>query len=377
MLSLAEFVVWVVGVSVLVFVFIPIRGHRGPLDDEESELEPGELLPYTPPPAEPQAKRSAFKAYRLTNTTFLIIEVDDIYSEHPYIYAKLVPEADTILLLDTGCGGASSDRTVEITSLRAFLERVPVAENGGRPINDGARMRYVVALSHCHYDHIRRSPPRRALPPILTMPGLVGVEQFACDSPVLQSAHSPAFVARDALPANSLCTALGIRTPQFASVLIPHNTMLTSVSGVPLGMTLLHTPGHTPDEVALWDAHDLMLYVGDTVYEWEPIIFPAQGDISVWFATIDQLEAVVMSSRLPEAVRINCGHRTVTRPALEVLRAARQFVSDILTGNVEVRWRRWRRGEWHVDYRQEGGQFSVRCPERLVEEARHQRRLSI
>ncbi|KAH9838421.1 Metallo-hydrolase/oxidoreductase [Rhodofomes roseus] len=322
MLSLAEFVVWVVGVSVLVF-------------------------------------RSAFEAYRLTNTTFLIIEVDDIYSEHPYIYAKLVPEADTILLLDTGCGSASSDRTVEITSLRAFLERVPVAENGGRPINDGARMRYVVALSHCHYDHI------------------LGVEQFACDSPVLQSAHSPAFVARDALPANSLCTALGIRTPQFASILVPHNTMLTSVSGVPLGMTLLHTPGHTPDEVALWDAHDLMLYVGDTVYEWEPIIFPAQGNISVWFATIDQLEAVVMSSRLPEAVRINCGHRTVTRPALEVLRAARQFVSDILTGNVEVRWRRWRRGEWHVDYRQEGGQFSVRCPERLVEEARHQRRLSI
>ncbi|KAH9928619.1 Metallo-hydrolase/oxidoreductase [Fomitopsis serialis] len=275
-------------------------------------------------------KEERLQAYRLTHSTFLIVEIDDVYSEHPYIYVKL------------------------ITSLRAFLESVPVEENGGRPLNERARMRYVVALSHCHYDHI------------------LGVEQFASDSPVLQSSYAPAFVSRSALPAHSLCTDLGIRTPQFASVLVPHNTMLTSASGVPLGMTLLHTPGHTPDEIALWDAHELMLYVGDTVYEWEAIIFPAQGDIKAWLTTIDELVAVVMSSRVPEAVRINCGHRTVTRPALEVLGKAKQFVMDVLVGDVEVRWRMWRRGEWYVEYRQEGGQFSVRCPERLIEEARQQ-----
>ncbi|KZT73148.1 hypothetical protein DAEQUDRAFT_662926 [Daedalea quercina L-15889] len=204
------------------------------------------------------------------------------------------------------------------------------------------------------------------------MPGLVGVEQFACDSPVLQSAHSPTFVARSALPSHSLCDDVGVRTPKFASVLVPHNTVLRSASNVPLGVTLLHTPGHTPDEIALWDARELMLYVGDTVYEWEPIIFPTHGNISEWLSTIDELVAIVRSARVPEAVRINCGHRTVTRPALEVLGAARRFVMDVLAGDVDAHWRTWRRGEWHVEYRQEGGQFSIRCPERLIEEARRQ-----
>ncbi|KAI0734211.1 Metallo-hydrolase/oxidoreductase [Fomitopsis betulina] len=327
MLSLAEFIVWIVAVAVLVFVFLP-------LDSGDS------------------TEKTAFTARRLTRSTFLIVEVDDIYSEHPYIYAKLVPDAHTLLLLDTGCGGASNDRSVPFASLRAFLETVPIAENGGRPLNDGGRMRYVVALSHCHYDHI------------------LGVEQFAHDSPVFQSAHAPAFVSRAALPTHSLCADLGIRTPQFASVLVPHNAVLTSASGVSLGVTLLHTPGHTPDEIALWDAQELMLYVGDTVYEWEPIIFPAEGSISVWLSTIDQLVAVVMSSHATENVKINCGHRTASMSALEVLAKAKSFMLDVLADDVEVRWRTWKRGEWHVEYRQEGGQFSVRCPERLVDDAR-------
>lgn len=379
MLSLAEFIVWIAGVAVLVFVFLPMEGQDSPLDALERGAESEGPPPYSQPAGEVQAKKSAFTAHRLTRSTFLIVEVDDIYGEHPYIYAKLVPDAGTILLFDTGCGGASDDRTVHITSLREFLESVPIAENGGRPLNDGARMRYVVALSHCHYDHIRTSRPHRALPSVLTLPGLVGVEQFARDSPVFQSAHAPAFVSRAALPAHSLCADLGIRTPQFASVLAPHDTTLTSASGASLGVTLLHTPGHTPDEIALWDAQELMLYVGDTVYEWEPIIFPAEGSITEWLSTIDALVAVVMSSHAPENVKINCGHRTALRPALEVLAMAKRFMLDVLADDVEVRWRIWRRGEWHVEYRQDGGQFSVRCPERLIDDARQQqlrRRLS-
>ena len=375
MLSLAEFIVWIVGVAILVFVFLPVEDQDSPLDVLERGAEPEDPPPYSQPADKMHAKKSAFTARRLTRSTFLIVEVDDIYGEHPYIYAKLVPDAGTVLLFDTGCGGASNDRTVHITSLREFLETVPIAENGGDPLNGGGgaeRMRYAVALSHCHYDHIRTSRPRRALPSVLTLPGLVGVEQFAHDSPVFQSAHAPAFVARDALPTHSLCADLGIRTPQFASVLIPHNAALASASGVPLGVTLLHTPGHTPDEIALWDAEELMLYVGDTVYEWEPIIFPAEGDITVWLSTIDELVATVMTSHAPENVQINCGHRTALRPALAVLAMAKRFMLDVLADDVEVRWRIWRRGEWHVEYRQDGGQFSVRCPERLIDDARQQ-----
>ena len=98
---------------------------------------------------------SAFTARRLTASTFLIVEGDDAYYEHPFIYVKIVPTARTILLLDTGCGGKTREPDVELTNLREFIERAPVEDNGAKPLNPGGAMRYVVVLSHCHFDHIR------------------------------------------------------------------------------------------------------------------------------------------------------------------------------------------------------------------------------
>lgn len=74
--------------------------------------------------------------------------------------------AGTIILIDTGCGGASNDPEVRVTNVREFIETVDVPENGGRPLNGldnqsglegGKRMGYIVVLTHCHYDHIRKS----------------------------------------------------------------------------------------------------------------------------------------------------------------------------------------------------------------------------
>jgi glyoxylase-like metal-dependent hydrolase (beta-lactamase superfamily II) len=115
---------------------------------------------YTPKSQSSVVSRAAFNATRLTPSTFLIKEFDDIYSEHPHIYAKLLPTANTLLLIDTGCGGASNDPTIEVTSLREYIETVGVDKNGGKPLNEGGRMGYIVVLSHCHYDHIRSSIQR-------------------------------------------------------------------------------------------------------------------------------------------------------------------------------------------------------------------------
>ena len=84
--------------------------------------------------------------------------LDDAFDEHPFIYAKLVPAARTLLLVDTGCGGRTrAPSRPEFPRLRDFLERAPVADNGGRPLNAGGALRYVVVLTPCHYDHIRTS----------------------------------------------------------------------------------------------------------------------------------------------------------------------------------------------------------------------------
>jgi glyoxylase-like metal-dependent hydrolase (beta-lactamase superfamily II) len=108
-------------------------------------------------------KQSAFQASRLTPSTFLIKEYDDVYSEHPHIYAKVVPSANTMLVIDTGCGGASNNPKTHIKSLREFMETVRVDENNNKPLNQGGRMKYLVVTTHCHYDHIRMRYPLYAV----------------------------------------------------------------------------------------------------------------------------------------------------------------------------------------------------------------------
>ncbi|KAF9476687.1 Metallo-hydrolase/oxidoreductase [Pholiota conissans] len=308
--------------------------------------------------------KAAFHASRLTPSTFLIKEYDDIYSEHPHIYAKVVHAANTILVIDTGCGGASNDTEITITSLKEFIDNVGVDDNNGHPLNEGGKIGYVVALTHCHYDHI------------------LGVEDFSSKSwPILASGHSPSFVSKEQLPESSLCKPMGIEMPIYTPTLVADRHRITAPGfSKELGVTILHTPGHTPDEIALFDEAEMMLYVGDSLYEHEHIIFPSQGSITTWFASMKFLVSFVKEknelsvhssdSAMAREVLINSGHVTALRPALDVLLGAIAFVRDVVDGKEKVKERRWHRGEATVTYEQGDNRFSLRCPERLVLEAR-------
>ncbi|KAF9496778.1 Metallo-hydrolase/oxidoreductase [Pleurotus eryngii] len=301
----------------------------------------------------PSPNSSVFIASRLTPTTFLIKEYDDIYSEQPHMYAKLIQQLSTIIILDTGCGGNSSNPDVEIKELREFLETVGIEDNGGGPLNEGRRMKYIIILSHCHYDHI------------------LAVGQFS-DSVILASGYSPEFLQPSRLPVHSLCQELGIETPSYSPTLVDHMHRVLSSDGKKTSMTIMHTPGHTPDELAVYDGDEKMLYVGDTLYENAPIIFPKEGSIIDWMETVDELISFVgdEESQSGSAVKINAGHETAAQPALEVLTATKAFMEDVLRGREAVQ-RRWtKRGEETVMYEQDGKRFSLICPERLVVEAR-------
>ncbi|KAJ7104208.1 Metallo-hydrolase/oxidoreductase [Mycena belliarum] len=292
--------------------------------------------------------KAAFRATRLTASTFLISEYQDIYGERPQIFVKLVPSARTILIVDTGCGGVTADPTVEITSLRQYIEEVKLDCNGGAPLNEAKNMEYVVVATHCHYDHI------------------LGMEQFHSKSQILVSSYSPSFISASNLPTNSLCASLGIETPSYSPVLVPHHHAIYSDEHISLGVSILHTPGHTPDELALFDYAEKMLYVGDSLYEKEPIIFPKEGSIVEWLTSIEYLILFVAKENETGHVRINSGHATVYRPALEVLVAAKEFMQDVIAGREPVRERITVRGEENVVYLQDGGRFALRSPERLV-----------
>jgi len=137
-----------------------------------------------------------------------------------------------------------------------------------------------------------------------------------------------------------------------------------------MGLKVLHTPGHTPDELALWDAEERMLYVGDTLYEDDPIIFPTGGSLPEWFSSVDQLIDLVKTQPDAENVMINCGHATTLRPALEVLGTCRKFMENVVAGKEGVKGRYLRRGSWYLKFEEDNGRFSLICPEKLVLDAK-------
>jgi glyoxylase-like metal-dependent hydrolase (beta-lactamase superfamily II) len=139
-----------------------------------------------------------------------------------------------------------------------------------------------------------------------------------------------------------------------------------AVDGVQLGLTILHTPGHTPDELAVWDEAEGVLYVDDTLYERAAIIFPNEGSIVDWWRSVENLLRLVQG----KGAKICAGHVTAGQDAEDVLKATLAFMRDVLTGKEEVVHREQKRGESFAVYFQEGGRFSLGTPERLVEEAK-------
>ena len=207
----------------------------------------------------------------------------------------------------------------------------------------------------------------------------VGVEEFSKDSQILASGYSPTFLDPDTLPTHSLCKFLDIPVPSYKPILVPHDypiRMNNDHNGGGLnpwtGLRVLHTPGHTPDEIAVWDAGEHMLYVGDTLYEWEPIIFPVEGSITAWLKSVDELLQLINDEEAGgvKKVKISCGHVTAGQSAREVVTGAKAFIVDVLKERQPVRHRSERRGEAFVEFAQEGHRFSLACPERLIQEAR-------
>ncbi|KAM0421435.1 hypothetical protein ACHAPT_010789 [Fusarium lateritium] len=236
------------------------------------------------------APTTCFSANRLNKTTFVICE-DDKWAENPLIYVKLFPSS--LVLIDTGCGGAAEDPTVELSSLRTFIETYPVADNEQEPLNQGGKRKYVVICTHCHYDHIG------------------GVEEFTDnESKIWASAFDKDFIQGPGrLPESSLCRFVGMATPNYQVTDWANDGQnLVDGLGNDLELTLYHTPGHTPDQLAIWDQQERFLFVGDSIYEWAAILFPPEGNVTVY-----------NNDALAPRVRMACGHNTRNEDALELL----------------------------------------------------------
>lgn len=68
---------------------------------------------------------------------------------------------------------------------------------------------------------------------------------------------------------------------------------VTDRHGLDLGLTIYHTPGHTPDGLTIWDPAENYLFVGDTLYEEAPIYFLLGSSVFEYSDTLAKLATLV------------------------------------------------------------------------------------
>lgn len=168
-----------------------------------------------------------------------------------------------------------------------------------------------------------------------------------------------------------------------------------------MGITVLLTPGHTPDELAWYDREERFLYVGDSFYErggdGMDIIFPAEGNLVEWYFSLKKLRGFVASEnsraglgevigdagdeddadegewiKVSGRVKVGCGHQTAGVDAEGIMEDLEIMWWRVLHGEVPVVETIIIAGE-NVDRWMEPsgrGQFSFRAPRRLMVEAR-------
>lgn len=153
-----------------------------------------------------------------------------------------------------------------------------------------------------------------------------------------------------------------------------------------LGLVLYHAPGHTPDSLAIWDPHERFLFVGDTLYEWAPILFPSgAGDLASYSSTIFKLRDILRAWNSSDAgdnvpsgsdasgvkplklprVQMACGHVTSAVDAEDFVLEVERFFSQVRRGLVEGKDAGEQLGVPLVKYEKDDGRVSFLGPRAL------------
>jgi glyoxylase-like metal-dependent hydrolase (beta-lactamase superfamily II) len=160
-----------------------------------------------------------------------------------------------------------------------------------------------------------------------------------------------------------------------------------------LHMSIIHTPGHTPDELAWYDHEEMHLYCGDSFYEegedGMPIIFPGEGNLIEWVFAMQKLLVFVRSEnaraakaaeeaensgwvKVASRVKVSCAHQTYAVDGEEILSELERFSSRVYNGDVPVVKKEVYRGDAYYTWRDSGKdvKMSIKAPARLMDEAR-------
>lgn len=327
---------------------------------------------------------AAFSCSRLNKSTFLIIQ-DDQYEEYPYIYVKIFENPCLVVMIDTGCRPVSKDAH---QSLCAFIEHSAVSANNNQPLNPRSVHRpYLIITTHCHFDHIGGIP---SFPPNRTR--------------ILSSGYDKAFLDPALRDENSLNEDIGEHAPVYHISHFVEDGEWLQYQGQDLQLQALHTPGHTPDSLTIYDADEHWLYTGDLFYQRkavlprgleyrQAIIFPLQGNLHDYMKSLRRLsnfaalstdamlkvglaESLDGASESPSNVvrprlHLACGHTTSEASATSLLSEVLGFFKAVIQGSMPIVHRYRRFDEPFAVWQPPGDpNLSLVMPLRLLDEYR-------
>lgn len=193
------------------------------------------------------------------------------------------------------------------------------------------------------------------------------------------SSNNKGFIEDD-LPTTSLCRFVGMGTPEYevtnwaddGEKMVYRHGATAAQDACDLGLVIYHTPGHTPDELAIWDPQERVLFVGDTMYEWAPIIFPLEGNLQNYVSTLFKLRDLIKGWNEGQAhekrVTMACGHVTSSVDAEDFVHEVETFLSKVGRGLVGSQDKGEARGFSLVGYERDDGKISFMGPKQLFED---------
>ena len=126
-----------------------------------------------------------------------------------------------------------------------------------------------------------------------------------------------------------------------------HWEPLTDGDMVPAGdgvLTVVHTPGHSPDHLCFWSQEGRLLFCGDLAWKGSTVVIPPShgGDVSAYLASLDRVLLLAPAKMLPahgsvieqpaELLRAYIEHRHVReQQVLDAIRAGLTRVDEIVS----------------------------------------------
>lgn len=249
------------------------------------------------------------------------------------------------------------------------------------------------------------------------MKGAIAQFTDAPKSTIWASSYDKHFIEGDGqLPTSSLCRFFEMETPAYkVTNWADDGQHVVDKDGKDLGLIVYQTPGHTPDELAIWDPLERVIFVGDTMYEWLGIVFPIEGNLQLYSKSLVRLKSLVeawnstssshvmgkfqipikwapqyaqawkLKSRIAlddanvgelpaksmlvaPRVKIACGHKSSASDAQQLIGEVDEFLYHVLEKKIEPKVPGYSfRDEPLVSYKREDGRLSFVGPRKLFD----------